>query len=187
MTPEELARQQIDGLLEESGWNVQDYSSMNIMADLGVAIREFPVKTGHVDYLLYADGKAIGVVEAKPEGHTLKGVEIQSAKYTESLPPTSKVCITTIQRLYSILKDEELYDETNEEDSQFETAASLVKEPVPVVYSKKIPIETFDFIIVDECHRSIYNVWRQVLDYFDGFLIGLTATPTAQTIGFFNG
>ena len=58
---------------------------------------------------------------------------------------------------------------------------------MPVVYNPKVPIETFDFIIIDECHRSIYNVWRQVLEYFDAFLIGLTATPTAQTIGFFNG
>ena len=58
---------------------------------------------------------------------------------------------------------------------------------MPVVYNPKVPIETFDVIIVDECHRSIYNVWRQVLDYFDAFMIGLTATPTAQTIGFFNG
>ena len=64
---------------------------------------------------------------------------------------------------------------------------SLVKEPLPVVYNPQIPIETFDFIIIDECHRSIYNVWRQVLEYFDAFLIGLTATPTAQTLGFFNG
>ncbi len=64
---------------------------------------------------------------------------------------------------------------------------SLVKEPLPVVYNPQIPIETFDFIVIDECHRSIYNVWRQVLEYFDAFLIGLTATPTAQTIGFFNG
>ena len=58
---------------------------------------------------------------------------------------------------------------------------------MPVVYNPKVPIETFDFIIIDECHRSIYNVWRQVLEYFDAFLIGLTATPTTQTIGFFNG
>jgi type I restriction enzyme, R subunit len=57
---------------------------------------------------------------------------------------------------------------------------------VPVEYNPRIPIETFDFIIPDECHRSIYNLWRQVLDYFDAFLIGLTATPTKQTIGFFN-
>ena len=69
----------------------------------------------------------------------------------------------------------------------FEAATSLVKEPLPVVYNPQIPIETFDFIIIDECHRSIYNVWRQVLEYFDAFLIGLTATPTAQTVGFFNG
>src|SRR5205807_2403439 len=66
-------------------------------------------------------------------------------------------------------------------------ASSLIREPLPVVYNPMIPIETFDFIIVDECHRSIYNIWRQVLEYFDAFLVGLTATPTAQTIGFFNG
>ncbi len=70
----------------------------------------------------------------------------------------------------------------------FEGAAEkLVKEPLPVVYNQKIPPEFFDVIIVDECHRSIYNVWRQVLEYFDAFHIGLTATPSAQTIGFFNG
>src|SRR5262249_12480439 len=58
-------------------------------------------------------------------------------------------------------------------------------EPLPVVYNPYIPIETFDFIVTDECHRSIYNLWRQVLEYFDAFLNGLTATPTKQTIGFF--
>src|SRR6185436_15538571 len=61
-------------------------SEMNISAGLGVAVREFPLATGFADYLLYADGKAIGVVEAKPEGHTLTGVEIQSSKYTDGLP-----------------------------------------------------------------------------------------------------
>ena len=49
-----------------------------------------------------------------------------------------------------------------------------------------IPIETFDVIFTDECHRSIYNLWRQVLEYFDAHLIGLTATPSKQTFGFFN-
>ena len=53
-------------------------------------------------------------------------------------------------------------------------------------YNPAFPIETFDFIIIDECHRSIYNLWRQVLEYFDAFLIGLTATPSKQTFGFFN-
>ena len=60
---------------------------MNISAGLGVAVREFPLTTGDADYMLYADGKAIGVVEAKPEGHTLTGVETQSGKYLDGLPP----------------------------------------------------------------------------------------------------
>ena len=60
------------------------------------------------------------------------------------------------------------------------------KQAIPVVYNPAIPIGAFDFIIIDECHRSIYNQWRQVLDYFDAFIIGLTATPTKQTLGFFN-
>ena len=77
-----------------------------------------------------------------------------------------------------MLKGEEDFLEENEEGSLFETESPLIKEPLPVVYNPKIPIETFDFIVVDECHRSIYNLWRQVLEYFDAFLIGLTATPT---------
>jgi type I restriction enzyme R subunit len=352
MTPEQKARLQIDRKLAEAGWAVQDMRGLNISAQMGAAAREFPLTTGHADYMLYADGKAIGVVEAKPKGHTLKGVETQSGKYLAGLPsglpshrlplpfgyestgevtqftnamepdarsrdvftfhrpeelvrlvkldeqvrtrlrnmppldigklwsaqiesiqnlesslalnkpraliqmatgsgktytavnfcyrlikhagakrilflvdrnnlgkqtlnefqqfvsPTSgykfteeysvqhlkrntidsaaKVCITTIQRLYSMLKDEDEFSEENEEASLFETESSLIKAPLPVVYNEKIPIETFDFIVVDECHRSIYNIWRQVLEYFDAFLIGLTATPTAQSIGFFN-
>ncbi|HZZ81422.1 MAG TPA: DEAD/DEAH box helicase family protein [Gemmataceae bacterium] len=353
LTPEQEARKLIDQQLDACGWQVQDYDEMNISAGLGVAVREFRLKTGFADYMLYADGKAIGVVEAKPEGHPLKGVEPQSKKYTDGLPdglphyhlplpfgyestgtvtqftnllepdarsrevftfhqpselirlagldkqvrtllrqmppvdagrlwrvqfesiqnleqslahnrprsliqmatgsgktytavnfcyrlikfakarrilflvdrnnlgqqtqnefqqfvspvsnykfteeygvqhlkknaidPAAKVCITTIQRLYSMLKGEPEFLEENEEGSLFEAESSLLKEPLPVVYNDKIPIETFDFIVVDECHRSIYNVWRQVLEYFDAFLIGLTATPSKQTIGFFNG
>lgn len=105
---------------------------------------------------------------------------------TNTIDPAGKVCITTIQRLYSMLQGEEQFLEENEEGSLFETETPLIKGPLPVVYNPKIPIETFDFIVVDECHRSIYNLWRQVLEYFDAFLIGLTATPTTQTIGFFN-
>ncbi len=353
MTPEEKARQEIDRQLTHCGWLVQDHRDMNISAGPGVAVREFPLATGEADYLLYVDARAIGVVEAKPVGHTLTGVETQSAKYTEGLPsglphyclplpiayestgqvtqftnrldPTprsrevftfhrpeellrlvtlvrqlrgrlrdlppleagelwpvqaraiqnletslaanrpraliqmtmgsgktftacnisyrlikfadakrilflvdrnnlgrqtynefqqfvspytnyrfteefnvqhlrrntvdhaSRVCITTIQRLYSMLKGEEELDGEAEDGSLFEAELSLVKEPLPVIYNPHIPIEAFDFIIVDECHRSIYNVWRQVLEYFDAFTIGLTATPTAQTIGFFHG
>ena len=351
MTPEQKARQQIDRQLEQAGWIVQDYAQMHITAGLGVAVREFPLKTGFADYLLYAHAKAIGSVEAKPEGFGLMGVAEQSTKYSIGLPkslpnwevplpfayestgtecrftnrkepdarsrlvftfhrpeelirlvnldkqvrgrlqempelntgnlwkvqidsirnlekslalnkpraliqmatgsgktftavnfcyrlikyadakrilflvdrnnlgkqtlnefqqfvspvngykfteeysvqhlkkntiaPASKICITTIQRLYSMLKGEEDFQEENEEGSLFETENSLFKEPLPVVYNPKIPIEMFDFIVVDECHRSIYNIWRQVLEYFDASLIGLTATPTKQTIGFF--
>ena len=353
MTPEQKARQKIEQQLVQCGWIVQNYRDMNISAGPGVAIREFPLKTGSADWLLYGNCKALGPIEAKPEGHTLTGVETQSAKYTVGLPanlphyhlplpfayestgavtqftnfldpdprsrevftfhrpeelirlatlesqlrgnlrnmpalvteglwtvqaeairnlekslafnyaralfqmatgsgktftavtgsyrlikfgkarkilflvdrnnlgkqannefqqyvspynnykfteeypvqhlrrntidPAAKVCITTIQRLYSILKGEEEFDEENEEGSLFETETSLFKEAMPVVYNPKVPIELFDFIFVDECHRSIYNVWRQVLEYFDSFIIGLTATPTPQTIGFFGG
>src|SRR4051794_3646079 len=88
MTPEQKARQQIDRQLEQCGWVAQDHRDMNISAGLGVAVREFPLKGGTADYLLYADCRAVGVVEAKPEGHTLTGVETQSGKYLDGLPKT---------------------------------------------------------------------------------------------------
>ena len=94
----------------------------------------------------------------------------------------SQVCISTIQRLYSILKDTPL-DEATEEINPAEL--KLGKEPLPVVYNEKVPPEFFDFIFIDECHRSIYNLWQQVIDYFDASLIGLTATPDNRTYGFF--
>ncbi len=350
MTPEQQAREEIDRQLQAAGWIVQDYRDIHITAGLGVAIREFPLKTGEADYLLYVDAQIIGVVEAKPEGYTLTGVETQSAKYNSGLPedyphyrlplpfayestgtvtqftntlnpdprsrevftfhrpeellrlvqleeqtrsrlqqmpelneellwdvqikaikkleeslasnrpraliqmatgsgktftaasfiyrlikfggakrvlflvdranlgrqtlrefqqyvspyngmvftdeynvqhlkknvidPVSRVCISTIQRVYSILQGESDDQELDEEGSMFETA--WVKKPVPVAYNPDCPIESFDFIVCDECHRSIYNLWRQVLEYFDSFIIGLTATPSKQTIGFFN-
>ncbi len=371
MTPEQKARENIDRLLKQAGWSVQNAGSINLYARSGVAVREFPLKSGHgtADYLLYVNQKAAGVVEAKPEGSTLTGVEVQSEKYSTGLPdnlpahqrplpflyestgaetqftnrldpeprsrlvfsfhspqtlakwigvsgtpdtdthriaeergdylaarnlrqglkampplnaaglwpvqegairnleeslaagrpralvqmatgsgktfmacnqvyrlikhagarrvlflvdrsnlgrqtlrefqgfttpdegrkftelynvqllqsgridPVSRVCIATIQRVYSILKGEEL-DPEREEPSGFD-AAMLQREPAPVEYNPDIPIETFDVIITDECHRSIYNLWRQVLEYFDGFIIGLTATPSKQTFGFF--
>jgi type I restriction enzyme R subunit len=96
----------------------------------------------------------------------------------------SQVCISTIQRLYSILKGEEL-DETLENENPAERGWQP-KQPLPVVYNSQIPIETFDFVVIDECHRSVYNVWQQVLDYFGAFLIGLTAIPDKRTFGFFN-
>ena len=94
----------------------------------------------------------------------------------------SQVCISTIQRLYSILKGAPL-DDAAEEINPAEMVQPKV--PMPVVYDDKVPPEFFDFIFIDECHRSIYNVWQQVLDYFDASLIGLTATPDNRTYGFF--
>jgi type I restriction enzyme R subunit len=88
MNPEEKARKEIDRQLAACGWVVQKHRAMNITAGPGVAVREFPLKSGYADYLLYAGGKVIGVIEAKPEGHTLKGVEVQSSKYTLGLPDT---------------------------------------------------------------------------------------------------
>ncbi len=358
MAPEQEARAEIDKLLAAAGWSVQPRDKVNLNAAQGVAICEYPLKKSHgfADYLLYVDGAAVGVIEAKKAGSPLTAVEIQTAKYSEGLPDhipaprrplpfcyqstgietrftnllepdarsrpvfafhkpemlgqwiqadlkspgstvrgrlrimpalddgnlwpaqikairrleqslaenrpraliqmatgsgktftacnfsyrlikyagarrilflvdrrtlgrqtlnefqqfvtpdegrkftelynaqllssnkidlVSKVCITTIQRLYSMLVGREIVDDEQEERSAA-TWADLTRLPEPITYNPSIPIETFDFIITDECHRSIYNLWRQVLEYFDASLIGLTATPSKQTLGFFN-
>ena len=104
---------------------------------------------------------------------------------SNTLDDVARVTICTIQRLYSILRGAEELDEEADETS-LAGLASLVREPVPVAYSAALPIEYFDVVFIDECHRSIYTVWRQVLEYFDAFLIGLTATPSKQTFGFFD-
>ncbi|MDZ8236668.1 MAG: DEAD/DEAH box helicase family protein [Nostoc sp. ChiQUE01a] len=350
MKPEERARQIIDKLLTDAGWVIQDYDQINLSASLGIAVREYRLKSGFADYLLFINRKAAGVIEAKKLGTPLSGVEIQSDKYSFQLPnklnchlkplpfiyestgketyfrdnrdpdyrsrrvfafhkpetmqewlkqpdtlrgrlqilpeidtkdlrdcqkeaisglfnslkenrpraliqmatgvgktytavsfiywlikiagakrilflvdrknlgeqtekefrqyvtpddgrkftelynvqllqsntidPVNKVCITTIQRVYSMLRGEAEFESENEETSQFEEEDN--QQPKDVFYNSQIPIESFDFIITDECHRSIYNIWRQVLEYFDAFIIGLTATPSKQTFGFFN-
>jgi type I restriction enzyme R subunit len=351
-TPEEQARELIDAKLTASGWIVQTYRHMNLAAGPGLAITEFPGAHGEADYLLYVDGKALGVVEAKPVGHTLKGVEGQSASYADGLAanlpawrrplpfqyestgkvtqftnwaepharsrdifsfhrpetlremaqeekplrawlrempavpaqglwpkqhiaitnlekslrlakpkaliqmatgsgktftaanvsyrlikyaharrvcflvdrtnlgiqtlkefqqfqppderhtfdklyntafpsrnhfdPVNRVIITTIQRLYSVLTGQPDLAEEDEERSAYEGPGAFKKPPVPITYNPGLPPEFFDTIIVDECHRSIYSVWGDVLKYFDAFLVGLTATPSKQTLGFFD-
>lgn len=350
---ESETRKTIDQKLEQAGWVIQDKNRMNLYAGLGVAIREMDTDTGPADYMLFIDGKACGIIEAKREGTSLGGVAEQSGRYATSntkfiqrwveddqpLPflyeatnveirfrderdpnPRSrevfhfhqpqtlhewlqqeqtlrarlqnlpgldisglrecqidaitgiehslkqakprallqmatgagktftavtqvyrlakyakaksvlflvdrgnlgrqalkefqnytvpndgrkftslynvnqlgtagigddiKVTISTIQRLYSQLTGNELDDET-EEHSGYEIDSAPNQKAKEVAYNPSIPIEQFDLIIIDECHRSIYNLWCQVLDYFDAFLIGLTATPTKKTIGFF--
>ncbi len=98
------------------------------------------------------------------------------------LDPPAKVVISTIQRVFAQLTGEELSEEA-EEASDFERAWTAP--PKAIAYSAALPPETFDIVIVDECHRSIYGTWRQLLDYFDAQIIGLTATPTVQTMAFF--
>ena len=102
---------------------------------------------------------------------------------SSTIDTTARVCICTIQRLYSILKGRDLPEDLEEEI--INGGNGLFREPDPIEYNPAVPIETFDIIITDECHRSIYNLWRQVLEYFDASLIGLTATPSKQTFGFF--
>lgn len=101
------------------------------------------------------------------------------------IPDSAHVCISTIQRMYSILSGEEI-DESVEEESVYENPSVDKQAPKEVIYNSKYPPEFFDIIIIDECHRSIYNVWKQVLEYFDAFLIGLTATPDKRTFAFFD-
>lgn len=351
VTPEQLARKTIDELLSAAGWSLQDRDEFDRNASLGVAVREFQLPSGSCDYLLFIDGKAAGVIEAKKTGVTLSGVADQSDKYMAALPdhlarwsdiliydyestgdetffrnlrdpkprsrrlfafhrpetlrewlqqpetlrgclrnmpplietglrdcqieaihgletslaedrpraliqlatgagktftacsfsyrlikeagakrilflvdrnnlgdqtlkefqnfhppgaanrftdtyivqhlhshrldPDAKVVITTIQRLYSMLRGREL-DTEDEEESAFEKWERQDPEQPPLEYNADIPIETFDFIVTDECHRSIYGLWRQVLEYFDASIIGLTATPSKHTLGFFN-
>ena len=349
--PEEAARLNIDRLLTDAGWVLQDREAFDRNAALGVAVREFPLPAGFCDYLLFVGGKAAGVIEAKKTGVTLSGVADQSEKYvlrppehlarwdefliyhyestgeetffrnlrdpkarsrrlfafhrpetlhdwvrqpetlrarvrhmppldpkglrdcqieaingleqslaedkprsliqlatgagktftacsfsyrlikeagakrilflvdrnnlgdqtlrefqgfqppgaanrftdtyivqhlhSHRIDPDAKVVITTIQRLYSMLGGQELSEE-EEEASGFEKWQGADGEPLPLAYNPDIPIETFDFIVTDECHRSIYGLWRQVLEYFDASIIGLTATPSKHTLGFFN-
>lgn len=121
-----------------------------------------------------------------PSDDNRKFTELYSVQRLKSsyIANDSQVCISTIQRLYSILKGTEL-DEGAEEENPNEKSWQP-KEVPPVEYDPKMPIEFFDFIVIDECHRSIYNLWQQVLEYYDAFEIGLTATPDKRTVAYFD-
>lgn len=99
------------------------------------------------------------------------------------IDPHAQVVISTIQRMYSVLSGEPIDEST--EDVSLNEVQQLPKQAKLVRYNAAVPVEAFDFIVIDECHRSIYNLWMQVLDYFDAYLIGLTATPDKRTFGFF--
>ena len=154
----------------------------------------------HVDakrILFLVDTKNLGeqaeqeFMTFQPNDDNRKFTELYNVQRLTSsyIASDSQVCISTIQRLYSILKGEELDEGAeieNPEENTWLKNQMTKKQAVPVEYTEKVPIEQFDFIVIDECHRSIYNLWKQVLDYFDAFLIGLTATPDKRTFGFFN-
>ncbi len=131
-------------------------------------------KQAHQEFMAY-----------QPSDDARKFTELYGVQRLASptIDPHAQVVISTIQRMYSVLAgepiDESAEDISLNEVQQREAQAKLVR------YSAAVPIETFDFIVIDECHRSIYNLWMQVLDYFDAFLIGLTATPDKRTFGFF--
>lgn len=146
------------------------------------------LKYGHAKRILFlVDTKNLGKQAMdefqayKPSDSTKTFTELYNVTLMRSsfVPVSSNVVICTIQRLYSMLRDEEM-DESLEEDVLFNFM------PKEVRYNPKYPIDFFDFAFIDECHRSIYNVWKQVLDYFDFFQVGLTATPDKRTFGYFN-
>ena len=128
----------------------------------------------------------------QPQDDNRKFTELYNVQRLTSsyIADESQVCISTIQRMYSILQGEEMDEDEDvvnpNENSTWIEKQLAKKDAIPVAYNPKVPIEQFDFIIIDECHRSIYNLWKQVLDYYDAFLVGLTATPDKRTFGFFN-
>ncbi len=149
-----------------------------------------PVRANRILFLV--DTKNLGeqaeqeFMSFLPNDDNRKFTELYTVQRLKSqyIANDAQIYISTIQRMYAILKDEPL-DETFEEENPAEKYTHPQK-PLPVVYNEKIPPEFFDLIIIDECHRSIYNLWRQVLEYFDAYLVGLTATPDNRTYGFFN-
>ena len=140
--------------------------------------------------LFLVDRKNLGI-QTKGEferfrvpGDGRKFTELYTVQHltTNRLDPSARVVIGTVQRLYSMLRGEEDLDA---EFDQRTAGAAGLPDQVEVSYNPKLPPDAFDVIIVDECHRSIYGVWSQVLSYFDAHIIGLTATPSKQTLGFF--
>ena len=152
------------------------------------------LKLGKMNRILFlVDTKSLGeqaereFLAYRPNDDNRSFSEIYGVRRLKSsyIPSDVQICISTIQRMYSILSGEET-DESIDEISLEEVNSMEKKAPKEVVYNKKYPPEFFDCIIVDECHRSIYNVWNQVLEYFDAFIVGLTATPDKRTFAYFN-
>lgn len=121
---------------------------------------------------------------AYPDGRRFDEDYVVDVLRSADAKPSANVVICTIQRLYALLTGNTELDDELDDVSSFDLPDTT---PVEVSYNPAIPVEFFDLIFVDECHRSIYGRWGQVLDYFDAFTVGLTATPTPMTLGYFNG
>jgi type I site-specific restriction endonuclease len=212
-SPEAQAREEIDRLLTAAGWHLCGVKDSNIHAARDVAIREFPLAEGYgyADYLLYVEGKAAGVIEAKKVGATLTRVEVQSGRYAKGLPASLPAFRRPLPFVYESTGLETHFTNGLGLDAKARIVftfhrpevlaewlaplslgrgdggeGSLFIDVPPIECNPAFPIETFDIIVSDEAHRSIYKPWRQVPEYFDAHLIGLTATPNKQTFGFFN-
>jgi type I restriction enzyme, R subunit len=180
---ESLAANRPRALIQMATGSGKTYTAANIAYRL--------VKNGDARRILFLVDRAnLGRQTLKEfQGFTVpdsnrKFTELYNVQHLASnrIDDVARVTISTIQRLYMTIRGEELPEDLDETGAyDVELAA-----PVEVAYNLAVPPETFDVIIVDEAHRSIYGVWRQVLDYFDAFVIGLTATPNKQAFGFFN-
>ncbi|MFY7941581.1 MAG: type I restriction-modification enzyme R subunit C-terminal domain-containing protein [Burkholderiaceae bacterium] len=131
-------------------------------------------KQAHQEFMAYT----------APDGRDFKRDYNLQRLSSSTIDQGAQVCISTIQRMYSILSGEPI--DESAEDVSLNEVQQTAKQQKAIYYNPAVPGETFDFIVIDECHRSIYNQWKQVLDYFDASLIGLTATPDKRTFGFFN-
>ena len=166
-------------------WPAQIRAVENLEASIGEGRRRvlFLVDRGNLGRQAFKEFQAYSTPDDGRKFHELYNV---ANLRNNRIDPVNKVVITTIQRLYSILKGEPEFDEALEEESAFDGhGPALVKAPQPVVYDARIPPDFFDVIVVDECHRSIYSLWSQVLEYFDATIIGLTATPGGHTYAWF--
>jgi type I restriction enzyme R subunit len=124
--------------------------------------------------------REFGDYETQDDGRKFTELYNVNKLTSAGVADSSKVVISTIQRVFSVLRGVEVPEDDDPGIDDFQPPA-----PVAVEYNPALPPEAFDLIIVDECHRSIYGLWRGVLEYFDAHLLGLTATPTKQTYGFF--
>ena len=126
-----------------------------------------------------AEGE-FGTFRLTENGEAFNTIYTVNRLKSSTIPKDSNVVVSTIQRLFSLLKGEEIVDNDDDDTDDANGEVTLPDNP-------NLPHDYFDMIVIDECHRSIYGNWRKVLEYFDtARLIGLTATPIPETMAFFN-